>query len=140
MNTPDWGGYIPGMVTLEGSFLVNGTSNPDAIYDGNTNVIESVVLTSTGLFTVTIADWVPYIPTKLITKLIGMDRAAVPTQAGSANFVLGSWDPAARTFQIAFTGPEAADPDDTHLVAADPDDNDVISFYLRGSALAIGTD
>jgi len=124
------------MVTLEGSFKIDSTNDPDIYYDGGTDVIEFVNRDSAGLFTVTLADWIPYIPTTLVTKLVSMDRAAVPTQPGSVEFVLGSWDPAARTFQVAFTGPTDADGADSDAAPAakDPDDNDVINFFLRGSA------
>lgn len=134
------GGYYNGQVVrLGGSFRVNGTSDPDAVRDGNSNCIESVVLTSTGLFTVTFeGDWP--LPEKLITWSVDMQRVAEPTQAGSAYLLIDSYSQATRSFQIAFSGPEAADPDDTHLVTADPDDNDWICFELVGCIDSSGTD
>jgi hypothetical protein len=139
LNREKGGYYLGQAIRIGGSFRVDSTNNPDAVRDGNSNCIASVVLTSTGLFTVTFeGDWP--LPEKLITWHVDMQRVAEPTQAGHAYLLLDSYDPAARTFQIAFSGPEASDPDDTHLVTADPDDNDWICFELVGCIDSSGTD
>ncbi len=130
---PDWGTYIPGLVTLEGSFRVNGTSDPDDIRDGHTNVISSVLLTSTGLFTVTFDSGFP-IPEKLVSWNVNISQGVAPgAETSFAYLVVDSYSQVTRSFQIQIT-------DGDTPAANDPVDNDCVSFMLRGSVTSAGTD
>jgi hypothetical protein len=138
MNNATLGSLIRKRVEIEGSFLVNGSSDPDGIRDGNTNTIESVVLTSTGLFTVTLAEHIlaDFIPSQWITEEAWLNPVdATPVLVCACGVVEGSWDQAARTFQIlttkvADTGASAYfDP-----APENPDDNSRVCFRLVGTA------
>jgi hypothetical protein len=126
------GGYHKGVIRLLGSFRIDGTSDPDVIRDGNTNMITSVVRTSEGLFTVTFRSGFP-LPAKLISWNVHVAQAANPTASVRAYYVRDSFSQTARTFQIQvgdFAGDEVID----------PDDNDMIAFELVGSILSVGQD
>lgn len=133
----DWGGYIVGIMQIEGAFRINGTSDPDAIHDGNTNVVSSVVRTSAGIFTVTLAsakNGVPYIPSQVLRcpcEATASDTTPVKTVV--AQYVTGSYSASARTFQIATVkvGDTAASAY-FDAVPDDPDDNTWVMFCLRG--------
>lgn len=132
MLNEEWGTYAKGVITLEGGFTVNGTSDPDGIKDYNTNMIASVTLVSTGLFEVTLADWLPYLPEKIVVPGVFIASDVTPTGAGlTARMVIGSWSPATRKFRIQCS---------VVGTATDPEDNTEIAFFLRGSGLAVGTD
>lgn len=141
----DWGGYIVGIMQIEGAFRIDGTNNPDAIHDGNTNVVKSVVRNSAGLFTVTLEtakNGVPYVPAQVLRCPCEATASdATPVKTVVAQYVTGSWDPATRSFQIVTvmvgdTGASAY----FDAVPADPDDNTWVSFCLRGPASPAGTD
>lgn len=126
------GGYHKGLIRLLGSFRIDGTSNPDVVRDGNTNMITSVVRTSEGLFTVTLRTGFP-IPKRLLYWNVHLAQAANPTVSVRAYMVVDSYSQAARSFQIQvgdFAGDEVID----------PDDNDMIAFELVGSILTVGED
>ena len=92
-------------VELIGSFIPDGTDPPTGVRDGNTNAI-SVAYTSTGLYTVTIADWVPgdFVPSEWITEQAWVNPVdATPVLVVTAGIVEGSWDQGDRTFQILCT-------------------------------------
>ncbi len=136
------GGYINGQVVrLCGSFRVDGTSNPDVIRDGNSGAIESVVLTSTGLFTVTLEGTWP-IPQRLVSWNVDCARGVAPTQPGEAHLVVDSYDQVTRSFAIQFTGPTDSAGADSNAapLALNPDDNDMICFELVGCIDSTGTD
>lgn len=131
------GGYIRQKVYLEGSFRIDSTNDPDIIYDGNSNIIASVVRESAGLFTVTFAapeDGGPSdLPEKLVRKHVDIEQTVTPSAFVKPHIVLDSYSQATRSFQIQcfdFSTPSATD----------PDDNDVISFCLVGSISSQGTD
>ena len=133
---------VPQRVCLEGSFLVNGTSDPDGIRDFNTNLIDTVVRTSAGLFTVTLADYArPWIPAQINGKAFIMPVDATPVLVCACQVVEGSWSPVTRSFQIlttvvADTGASAYfDP-----APGDPDDNSRICFEIVGSISPTGQD
>lgn len=141
MLTPDWGGYLNGMITLEGSFLINGSSAPDGVRDGNTNTF-TVARDSAGLFTVTFADHLPYMPEKMVTELAWLNPVdSTPVLVCACGVVEGSYSQANRSFKILCT--KVADVGASAYfdpAPADPDDNSRVCFTLRGSCLAIGTD
>jgi hypothetical protein len=136
-----WGTFIPGEVTLKGSFRTNVTDPPDAIRDGNTNVIESVERDSAGLFTVTLADniQVPELPITMKAWVNPPDASF--TLVCDAVVLEDSWSQADKSFQIQVrmvgdTGASAYfDP-----AAADPDDLSRVCFEICGSFMGIGTD
>lgn len=131
------GGYVRQKVELEGSFRINGTSTPDDIRDGNSNVIGSVARSDTGLFTVTFATvdngGPSDLPEKLVSSRAELQSAAAFTVAAMARIVKDSYSQVTRSFQI-----QTIDLDTP--AAADPDDNDVVTFYLAGSISGQGTD
>lgn len=130
---PDWGTYIPGLVTLEGSFRINAATTPDEIRDGNTNIITSVARVSAGLFTVTFDSGFP-IPEKLVSWHVDLAQGVAPgAEYSDAKMVVDSYSQASRSFQIQVLDY------DTHT-ANDPVDNDTVSFMLRGSVTSAGTD
>ncbi len=130
---PDWGTYIPGLMTLEGSFRINGTSDPDDIRDGRTNLILSVVRVSAGLFTVTYDTGFP-IPEKLVSWHVNISQGVGPgVETSFAQLVVDSYSQVTRSFQIQIT-------DGDTPAANDPVDNDMVSFMLRGSVTSAGTD
>ena len=138
---PSVGGWYNSPFEMEGSFLVNGTSNPDGIRDGNSNQIASVVRESAGLFTVTIAErWA--LPEQCVTEEAWISPVdATPVTVCACGIGEGAYDPAARTFQIlcttvADTGQSAYfDP-----APGDPDDNSRIGFRLKGAMNPMGVD
>lgn len=134
--TEEKGGYARGQVVrLHGSFRINGTSNPDAVRDGNSDCIASVVRNSAGLFTVTFDAGFP-LPERLVSGRVSIFRAAVPTQiVTECHLVVDSYSMVTRAFQIA-----CVDGADGTNAAVDPDDNDMISFELVGSISSVGTD
>lgn len=140
----EWGGFIVGMVSIEGGFRIDGTNDPDLVLDGNTNVIDNVNRDSAGLFTVTLQSWIPegHLPDVILrcpAEATASD--ATPVKTVVAQYVLGSWSKANRTFQITTvlvgnTGASAyfdAAPDD-------PDDNTFVTFCLRGTCSPAGQD
>ncbi len=133
---PDYGTYIPGLVTLEGSFRVNGTSDPDDVRTGNTGLF-TVARTSAGLFTVTFCTQVQggiQLPQKLISFNVSISQGVAPgAEASFAHLVVDSYSQVTRSFQIQIT-------DGDTPAANDPVDNDVVGFILRGSIVGIGTD
>ncbi len=134
---PDYGTYIPGLVTLEGSFRADSTNDPDDVRDGNTNIIDSVVRESTGLFTVTFDVGFP-LPEKLVFETASHQPAIAATVPLEVKIVADSYSQADRSFQIQVK--KATNADTTTLTVADPADDDRIGFYLRGSIVGIGTD
>lgn len=141
----DWGGYIVGIMQIEGAFRIDGTNNPDAVHDGGTNVIESVERESAGLFTVTFAskkDGVPYVPAQVLRCPCEVTASdATPVKTVVAQYVTGSWDPATRSFQIVTI--KVGDTGESGYFDAapdDPDDNTWVSFCLRGPASPAGND
>lgn len=141
----DWGGYIVGIMQIEGAFRINGSSDPDAIHDGNTNVIKSVVRDNAGLFTVTFEtakNGVPYVPSQVLRCPCEATASdATPVKTVVAQYVTGSYSAATRSFQIATvvvgdTGASAY----FDAVPGDPDDNTWVSFCLRGPASPVAND
>lgn len=133
----DWGGYIVGLMNIKGAFRINGSSNPDAIHDGNTNVIKSVTRDSAGLFTVTIdsaKNGVPYVPAQVLGMPCWASASdSTPVKTVVPQYVTDSWDPATRTFKIVTvmvgdTGASAY----FDAVPADPDDNTWVGFTFEG--------
>ena len=140
----EWGGFINGMINIEAAFRIDGANDPDLVLDGNTNVIDNVNRDSAGIFTVTLASWIPegHLPDVIIrcpAECTASDAAPVKTMV--AQYVLGSWSKANRTFQIATVkvGDTAAS---AYFDAApdDPDDNTFVSFCVRGSLNPAGQD
>lgn len=137
---PDYGTYIPGLVTIEGSFRANSTSDPDDVRTGNTGLF-TVARTSLGLFTVTFVAQVDggiQLPEKLVFETASIQTAIAATVKIEAEIVLDSYSQVTRSFKIQCKKPTAAGT--TTLTAADPADNDRVGFYLRGSIVGIGTD
>ncbi len=137
---PDWGTYIPGLVTLEGSFRTNTSSAPDSVRTGNTGLF-TVARTSAGLFTVTFVSQTNggiQLPEKLIVEGAWCNVGVADTVGVQCNYVAGSYSAVTRSFQIQCKSPTAAG--NTALVAADPAALNRISFFLRGSLVGIGTD
>lgn len=135
--TQKLGGYLRDAVELEGSFRINGTSDPDDIRDGNSNLIATVVRTSAGLFRVTFATpengGPTALPYELITAQCDIMQVASPTAFVKPHIVVDSYSQANRRFDIQcidFATPSATD----------PDDNDVITFRLVGAISTSGTD
>jgi hypothetical protein len=131
------GGYLRDAVEIEGSFRINGTSDPDDIRDGNSNLIASVTRGSAGLFTVTFADpedgGPTDLPYELITAQCDIMQAAAPSSFVKPHIVVDSYSSVTRDFDIQcidFSTPSATD----------PDDDDVITFRLVGSISTQGTD
>lgn len=133
----DWGGYAVGLMNVKGAFRINGTSDPDAIHDANTNVIKSVVRNSAGVFTVTLEsakNGVPYIPAQVLGCPCWASASdTTPVKTVIAQYVTGSWSAATRSFQIVTvmvgdTGAAAY----FDAVPDDPDDNTWVGFTLEG--------
>lgn len=129
-----------GMIEIFGSFLVNGTSDPDGLRDGKTSLF-TVERDSAGLFTVTIASGFP-IPERLVVQFAQCHPPSTTIGVVSkCDIVEGSYSQSARTFQILCTtvadaaGSAYADP-----AAGDPIDNSRICFLLKGSIDSAGTD
>lgn len=133
----DWGGYIVGIMQVEGAFRIDGTNDPDSWHDGNTNVISDVERVSAGLFRVTLAsakNGVPYVPAQVLRCPCEATASdATPVKTVVAQYVTGSWDPATRKFDIVtvLVGDTAASAY-FDAVPADPDDNTWVTFCLRG--------
>lgn len=142
MNTQECTFLVPQRVCLEGSFLINGTSDPDGIRDFNTNLIDTVVRTSAGLYTVTLADYArPWIPAQINGNAYIMPVDATPVLVCSCQVVEGSWSPVTRSFQILTT--KVADVGASAYfdpAPADPDDNSRVCFQIIGSMSPAGQD
>lgn len=140
---PQFGVSYPGEVLLKGSFLINGTSDPDGIRDGNTNMISSVVRNSAGLFTVTFADFARnLLCDQPVTENAWLNpNDATPTLVCACGVVDGSYNRTTRSFQILTT--KVADVGAAAYfdpAPADPDDNSRVCFEISGSILPIGKD
>lgn len=122
---------------MYGKFRINGISNPDNVRDGSSDYISTVVRTSAGLFTVTIATGFT-IPDKLVYSCAHLQQAANPTVWSRAHIVRDSYSKVTRTFQVQVL--KATATADTADAASDADDNDLVSFWLTGSIDSIGTD
>lgn len=140
LNRERGGYYLGQIVRLGGSFVINGTSDPVVIRDGNSNAILSVTRASAGLFTVKFlgadnatADQRFPIPSLPITWNIQLSQAAVPAQACEARLVKNSWSQSNRQFQIQCVDFEVPS-------AVDPDNGDVIAFEFVGCIDSSGTD
>lgn len=134
------GGYGKGVLRIYGSFQINGTSNPDVIRDGNTNLIESVVRDSAGLFTVTLREGAT-LPARCVTEDAWPSPIGTPVKVVTCGIVVGSYSQATRSFQVqtnivASTAYSAY----TDPAVGDPDDNSRVNFELVGSRLSVGTD
>lgn len=141
----DWGGYAVGTMHIKGAFRIDGANSPDAIHDANTNVIKSVVRDSAGVFTVTLEtarNGVPYIPAQILGALCWASASDItPVKTVVPQYVTGSWNKTARTFQIVTvlvgdTGASAY----FDAVPADPDDNTWVGFTLEGVVPPSSTD
>lgn len=141
----DWGGYIVGIMKVEGAFRINGTSDPDAIHDGGTNVVKSVVRNAAGVFTVTLEtakNGVPYIPAQVLRCPCDATASdTTPVRTVQPQYVTNSWNPVTRSFQIVtmLVGNVAASAY-FDVIPEDPDDNTWVSFELRGPASPAGND
>lgn len=140
----DWGCFAPGMVSIHGAFRINGTSDPDGINDGNTNVISTVARNSAGVFTVTLQSWIPpgQLPIQILFPHVKATASdTTPVRTVDAQYVTNSWNPATRSFQVVtmVTGNVAASAY-FDVVPEDPDDNTWVCFKLEGSGLQIGQD
>ncbi len=136
----DHGSYSRSIVTLRGSFQINGTSNPDVIRDGKSALIKSVVRDNAGIFTVTLNDY-GTLPSLMITERAWCSPVESFAKISDAGVVVGSYSQATRSFVIhtrtvADTGLSAyADP-----ALGDPDDDSRVNFELVGSISSAGTD
>jgi len=119
--------YARRVLILRGRFRINGTTTPDEIRDGKSGIVLSVARNSAGLFTVTLKPSFP-IPKQATFSMAALQQAAAPTAYAVAAMVRDTYDPVARTFQVAtrrITGP----------ATNDPDDNDVVDFTIIGPAI-----
>lgn len=135
------GGWGRSVIRLKGGFRINGTSDPDDIRDFNSNMIATVVRTSAGLFTVTLASPANGGFTALPEKVfITADLAQVagPAVWSRAHYVVDSYVQATGVFQIQVLKATASG--DTADAASDADDNDYVTFELVGSISSVGTD
>lgn len=112
------------VVELALAFRVNGVTTPDGFRDGKANLILSVVRNSAGLFTVTLKPGFR-IPFQLTVGFATVSQAAAPTADCDAYVVRDTYNPTARTFQVATRVTNTG-------VVGDADDNDIVSVYLRG--------
>jgi hypothetical protein len=117
--------YARRVIKVAGAFRINGTTTPDGIRDGKSEVITSVARDSAGTFTVTLAASTP-LPREITYGNVSVMQAAVPTARVTGHIVRDSWNPATRTFQVVTK---------TSAAVADPDDNDIVNFYFRGPAV-----
>lgn len=120
--------YARRVITLSGSFRISGTSNPDNLWDGKSEIISSVVRGVAGAFTVNLAPGFP-IPRQITMALVDIASAAAPTKFTKAFYVRDSYNPDTRLFIIRVVNHDGT------AAIEDPDDNDVISFHLRGPAV-----
>ena len=142
--------YGPYKVRYDFSFRIDGTNDPDLVYDSKGGPIASVVRTSAGLFTVTLEAGCRL---REITSGIGSVATTAATSPMYNVYVNpASLDAAARTFQVevkasvvtaaltALTLTEGAPNTlDTSTIvvtqtqaATDPADNAIVSVYIVG--------
>lgn len=120
--------YARRVIKLRGSFRINGTTTPDDIKDGKSEIVLSVTRNSAGNFTVTLSPSYP-IPRQVTASWAQVSSAAAFTKACDAQIVRDSYSPTARTFTVV-----TRNLDGTPAVE-DPDDNDVISWGIYGPAV-----
>lgn len=128
------GGYASGIVRLHGSFATHGSSAPDTLRDGHCSLITGVTRVSAGLYKVALNVEATLLPHKLVDKFVHLESSATPTIIAQANYVQGSWDPVAKTFEIVVYHTSAT------AGVGDPDTGSVINFMLVGSILGVGQD
>lgn len=128
--------------TLEGSFKYGASGNTvDTIRDGHTGIVSGVTRTAAGKYTVQLDTTTKYpVPTRFVSEMVRVSTGSAPSKVCQAQYVQGSWDPAAKSFQIinlvlGTVGGAAAAP-----VVGDPDDGQRIMFRLVGSLSSAGTD
>lgn len=112
------------VVELAFGFRINGVTTPDGFRDGKANLIQSVVRNSAGLFTVTFKTGFR-IPFQITHADVGVQQAAAPTADVQGYVVRDTYNPTARTVQVATRVTNTG-------VVGDPDDNDIVTVYIRG--------
>lgn len=140
MSTQEgWGEYAIGMLTLRGAFLIGASGAVGEFADGNTNLVQSVVRDSEGVYTVTLNTQVaafPYMPVQILTPLCGVSIEDItPTAAEDVEvkYVKGSWSQTTRSFKLVTIGL------DDNLVE-DPDQTATVWFCFTGPVGPTGVD
>lgn len=113
-----------GCVFISGGFRINGTSDPDALWDGNSNAVLSVVRDSEGIFTVTLNK--PY-PREMVFGDAALHIDAADVTDNDAYIVRDSYSSETGAFKIIVKEDGAGDGAGE---VSDPEDNDVITFFL----------
>lgn len=128
--------YGKHVVTLKFSFRTKAGQNPDAIRDGSAKFVQSVTR-SGGVYTVTLKT--PYnignfpVPQQVTYANANLNSSATPTKFGDAYYVKNSYDPVARTFQVAVAITSQAGGASS---IAEPDDGDWVGVEVTGPSVA----
>lgn len=117
------------------SFRTNGTSAPDRIRDGKSQLCLSVTRVSAGLFTIALRTNRPSIKLPITAHATLSEVNVPPTQAARCSYVEGSWNQAAGTFQV-----QVVDCGNTTPAAVDPDSGCRICVQITGAISSVGTD
>ncbi len=108
-----------GIETIVFGFRINGTSNPDFLWQCGSNAVSSVVLTSTGLFTVQLNK---SYPREIVAGHVDLQIAAAVATGLIPFITRDSYDKTTGTFTIGVKVAAGT--------ATDPADNDIMSVTL----------
>ena len=128
--------YGKQVVCFKFSFRTKAGQNPDAIRDGSAKFVSSVTR-SGGVYTITFKS--PYnvgnfpIPQQITYANCNLNSSATPTKFGDAYYVKNSYDPVARTMQVAVAITSQAGGASS---IAEPDDGDWIGVEITGPGIA----
>lgn len=104
------------------AFRINGSSDPDFLWQCHANAVESVTRNATGNFTVQLnANW-----PRQIWPFVQLAQATANTTIEGARYVVDSYDPADGAFEIE----TITDDGDGTLTVEDPTDNTVVYVWL----------
>lgn len=129
-RTNDVREYVKHAVRLRFQFRTKAGQNPDAIRQGTAGFVKSVTR-SGGVYTVTFNPSFP-IPQQLTYANANLHSSATPTKFCDAYYVKGSFDPVARTLQVAVALTSQAGGASS---IAEPDDGDWIAVDVSGPSI-----
>lgn len=124
-------------VRYDFAFRSNASSNPDAVLDCGSNAVASVVRTSAGLYTVTLAAGCRLKEITCAQVTVAPTAATGDLRVGYV--VPGSLSVSARTFTVQVVRLADTTADDA-LEAQDPEDNSIVNVTVVGPMSATFAD